>query len=41
VCVCLDRFVERVVGMDERVCEVAVDGGPEILIHAMRIKVPG
>lgn len=29
----LDRFVERLIGMDEGVCEVAVDGGPEILIH--------
>ena len=36
----LDRFVERVVGVDKGVCEVAVDGGPEILIHiVMRIRV--
>ena len=40
--VCLDRFDERVIGMNEGVCEVAVDGGPEILIHmVMRIKVGG
>jgi hypothetical protein len=38
----LDRFVERLIGMDKSVCEVAVDGGPEILIHmVMRIKASG
>ena len=32
-CVRCDSFAERLIGMDESVCEVAFDGGPEILIH--------
>ena len=40
--VCVNRFVERLIGMDERVCEVTVYGGPEILIHmVMRIREGG
>ena len=36
----LDSFVERVVGMNERVGDIAVYGGPEILIHIVkRIKL--
>ena len=31
---------ERLIGMNESVCEVAFDGGPEILIHmVLRISV--
>jgi len=39
-CVGLDSFVECAVGMNESVCDVAVDVGPEILIHIVkRIKL--